>query len=364
MIVKNEEHCIQRCLKSVRKVISNYVIIDTGSTDRTKKKIRRQLSGVPGKILDRPWVNFGHNRSEALEEARKMPDSDYILMIDADDALQVGKQFYIPPEPCDGFMIPVVYGEIRYERVQLFSKEFPWRFEGALHEFPSPMDGKHLPYIRNLTSACMSIKVYKEGARSKDPDLYRKDAEILLKEVTEHPHYANNPRSTFYLAQSYRDCGEDEKALEWYTKRYEMKDGWQQEAYIARLEAAKCKERLGHDPMSVVAAYTSAHNHTPTRAEAMYNLARVFRCNGGHEGAYEAAKAAVEIARPLEKSLFLHEAVYTWRAVDEYAVACYNVGKYAECLEACVHLLYQDFLPQEEAERVRANWQFAREKLP
>ena len=59
MIVKNEENQISRCLQSCKDVIDNWIIIDTGSNDRTIEKIYSELSHIPGKIVSRPWINFG-----------------------------------------------------------------------------------------------------------------------------------------------------------------------------------------------------------------------------------------------------------------------------------------------------------------
>lgn len=88
MIVKNESHVIERCLASVLPVIDTWVIVDTGSTDGTQQKIKDFFDrvGIPGKLYERPWVDFGHNRSELLELAR--PEADYSLMIDADEILE------------------------------------------------------------------------------------------------------------------------------------------------------------------------------------------------------------------------------------------------------------------------------------
>ena len=69
MIVKNEAHVIERCLASVLPVIDYWVIVDTGSTDGTQQKIQDffDRNGIDGEMHNRPWIDFGHNRSEALE---------------------------------------------------------------------------------------------------------------------------------------------------------------------------------------------------------------------------------------------------------------------------------------------------------
>jgi glycosyltransferase involved in cell wall biosynthesis len=69
MIVKNEAPVIGRCLASVRPLIDQWVIVDTGSTDGTQALIREALADLPGVLIERPWVDFAHNRNEARTEA-------------------------------------------------------------------------------------------------------------------------------------------------------------------------------------------------------------------------------------------------------------------------------------------------------
>ena len=94
MIVKNEAPVITRCLASVRPLIDYWVIVDTGSTDGTQDKIRAFMTDLPGKLHERPWRDFAHNRTEALELAR--PHGEYVLIIDADDVLEFEPQFKMP----------------------------------------------------------------------------------------------------------------------------------------------------------------------------------------------------------------------------------------------------------------------------
>jgi glycosyltransferase involved in cell wall biosynthesis len=67
MIVRDEALVIDRCLSSVAPFIDYWVIVDTGSTDNTPVLVEKTLAGIPGELHHRPWKNFGHNRTEALE---------------------------------------------------------------------------------------------------------------------------------------------------------------------------------------------------------------------------------------------------------------------------------------------------------
>ena len=80
MIVKNEEKLLKRCLDSYRPVCDEIVIVDTGSTDRTKEI----AAGYTDLIYDYPWNNdFAAARNFAFSKA----NCDYIFSADADEVL-------------------------------------------------------------------------------------------------------------------------------------------------------------------------------------------------------------------------------------------------------------------------------------
>ena len=51
MIVKNEEKILARCLDSIADLVDEIIIVDTGSTDRTREIAARYTD----KIFDFPW---------------------------------------------------------------------------------------------------------------------------------------------------------------------------------------------------------------------------------------------------------------------------------------------------------------------
>ena len=80
MIVKNEEDVLERCLKSAAELVDEIIIVDTGSTDRTKEIAAR----FTGKIFDFPWRDdFAAARNESFSHA----SMDYCMWLDADDVL-------------------------------------------------------------------------------------------------------------------------------------------------------------------------------------------------------------------------------------------------------------------------------------
>lgn len=78
MIVKNEEKCIDNCLKSIYKLVDEVIIVDTGSTDHTKEICKKYTE----KVYDYTWdYDFGKARTYSFSLAT----CNYILWLDADD---------------------------------------------------------------------------------------------------------------------------------------------------------------------------------------------------------------------------------------------------------------------------------------
>lgn len=80
MIVKDEERNLPRCLNSLKPVVDEIIIVDTGSSDRS-----RDVSELFGaRVFDHSWcADFSAARNAALKEAI----GNWILVMDADEVL-------------------------------------------------------------------------------------------------------------------------------------------------------------------------------------------------------------------------------------------------------------------------------------
>jgi glycosyltransferase involved in cell wall biosynthesis len=354
MIVKNEAKVIARCLESVKPLIDAWAIIDTGSTDGTQAIIRSVMGDIPGELYERPWQNFGHNRSEAIELARAHTSpGDYLFVIDADDVVGFPPRFVLPKLTKDSYQLRVEDAGTSYLRIHLFRADLDYRYVGVLHEVLTSSEKRSMGRIDGL--------VYKRtggGARSVSPNKYRNDAAVLEAALAAEP---TNARYAFYLAQSWRDCGELEKAIACYGRRAEM-GGWEEEVYFALHEVGRLSARLGKDDGQVIDAFLRAYERRPTRAEPMCNLAAHLRELGRRNAAFPFARIAMETPRP-DDILFVDDAVYAWRSLDEYAVAAFWVGRYKDALIANQRLLSGTSLPPAEKERVQKNMAFCRDKI-
>ena len=375
MIVKDEEHIIEECLKTIYPYIDRCDISDTGSSDRTKEIIKNFFDekGIPGEIYDDPWQGFGKSRTAALRHAEGK--ADYAWMIDADD--RVLGDFVYPPEFGQhwAYALRITRGDFEWWRNQIFKTDVGWEYVGVLHEYANCPEMVERGGTLAKIGGEYSIDARTMGARTKQfedaPDdgpeepgkekwrkKYLADAEVLLDCLTnkDNPNYEpDNLRYMFYLAQSFFDGGNWESAAEWYTKRAEA-GGWEEEQWYAIMRVAMCKMNLGSPWHEVQDIFLQAWNMRPTRVEPLYYLARTHRMNDNPRLGYLFAKIGCTIPFPQNDVLFVSREFYEWMIFDELASTAWYSNDFQAGLQASNKLLSEKKFPKEHEERIVNNW--------
>ena len=373
MIVKNEEHIITQCFDSLYRAnlfikdgedikktkqskITNAVICDTGSdSDKCTNIIKEWFKNhnIPCYIYNHEWSDFGTNRSLALKEC--LGKSDYIFVIDADDLIE--GTINIPKLDKDSYTVK--FGKtLTYYRTQLFknSKKLAWRYVGVLHECPESK-------LKNITKGTIDGDYYIDsrrlGARSQDPKKYLNDAKIFEKELLKDP---NNARNVFYMAQSYFDYGDYNKAIEVYERRI-MLGGWYEEIYYSMKRIGDAYTKLGYSNEKIETAYMRTYNSFKHRSEPLYCLARYYRLKGDFERAYKFGKLGITIPFPKDDLLFVDRYVYDYALKDELSISSYYVGNYLESSKLCSSILELSSIPQDVVQRTKQNLELANNKL-
>lgn len=139
MIVKDEENCLSACLEAAVPAVDEIIVVDTGSTDRTKA-IATGYGTV--KVFDFPWADdFAAARNFSLGKA----SGNWILVLDADEVIEPGARRKLMNFAAGGERIGQVEivseflsgGEVRRSS-SLISRFFPnngeYRYAGAIHE--------------------------------------------------------------------------------------------------------------------------------------------------------------------------------------------------------------------------------------
>ena len=142
MIVKNEEDCLKRCLDSLKGIVDEMIVVDTGSTDRTKE-IAKECGA---RVEDFAWTgDFSEARNFAFSKA----NCDYIYSADADEELdednrerfmQLKKDLseldidIVQMYYCNQLEFRTVYNFDRELRPKLFKRVRHFVWEDPIHE--------------------------------------------------------------------------------------------------------------------------------------------------------------------------------------------------------------------------------------
>jgi glycosyltransferase involved in cell wall biosynthesis len=345
MIVKDESKAIIGLLESVKGIIDAWLIVDTGSTDGTQEMIRNYLKDIPGELVERPWVNFGHNRNEALDLAREM--ADYMLTVDADHRVVVLDSFDKSKLWQDFYMIKLTGKGSDHYRPLLFSNDPNWTWEGVIHETlvsPHKMQGE---LLKDLYVECDSM----EGRRSQDPRKYYKDAECIKKAIEEDPE---NSRYYFYLAESYDRVHEYELALENYEKRAAM-PGEPAETFWTLYSIGVIQERLKMDTETIIRSFCKAFEFDSTRAEPLHRLAIVVMNMGCPSLSYIVAKFALELKTPNVLNTNYYPWVYEWGLWCVIGDCCAQMKKFQEARDAYKKVLSSKDVPEDIRKQIQEN---------
>jgi glycosyltransferase involved in cell wall biosynthesis len=213
MIVKNEEKYLKECLESVKGIVGEIILVDTGSTDGTLK-IAEEYGA---KIFHFEWI---HDFSAARNYSLKQCTGDWILYLDADERLspksvnqlkkltgRKDKTAYY----CQVCSIDEVNGRPSVmSYVRLFPNEKSLCFEGAVHEQIEYSLKQNKIRITNSSIEIIHIgyNLTKEGLALKA----KRNLDILLKE------YQKNSSSyyAFQLGQTYGILENKQEAVKYF----------------------------------------------------------------------------------------------------------------------------------------------------
>ena len=329
MIVKDEAGVIERCLQSVLGLIDCWIICDTGSTDGTQELVRSSLQAIPGDLYQRPWIDFGHNRSELMELGQGR--ADYLLLLDADMTVSYDLAG-LEGLSADSYMVRHA-DEPEYWIKRLVRGDRRWFYVGVTHEYITT-DGPD--GVENLPA----IVVYHHGDGANRSTKFERDLRLLSDELRREP---DNARTVFYLAQTLGDLGRLDEAIDLYRRRATM-GGWPEEVFYSLYQVGVLTNRAGQREQAMIALF-DAWNYRPQRAEPLYELAWMFRDRRNHHAAYLVSERGIHTPIPAD-TLFLHRWIYQWGLLFEYSIAGYWVGRPRTALEACDRLLAMSALPE------------------
>lgn len=310
MIVKNEEETIGRCLQSVAGIADEIIIVDTGSTDRTKGFAQVYTTHV----FDFEWIDdFSAARNYAFSKATM----DYILWLDADDViLEEDRRKFLHLKQTLDPSVDIVMMKynvgfdaggnvtLSYYRERLSRRVNNYKWQEPVHEYLA-LSGK----IIN-SDICISHKKIKETASGRNVAIYEKLLSTGGKLT---------PRGTFYYARELYYNGRYEEAITRFNEFLDSGKGWFEDNISASCDLSKCYSLLKDDKNAIKAVLRSLEYDTP-RSQACCQIGYHFKNKADYGKAIFWFEMALTAKMPAESWGFNH----------------HDYSGYIPCIELCV----------------------------
>jgi glycosyltransferase involved in cell wall biosynthesis len=213
MIVRDEEAFLEGCLSSIRPIVDEIVVVDTGSIDSTRDIARR----YDARIFELPWKDdFAAARNHALDRAQ----GDWILYIDADERLRVADRSALIDRLADPDMIGYqvrffpAAGFTGYWEYRLFRNDPRIRFANPIHE--GMLDGMmRLCDEEGRKIGRLDIAIDHLGYDGDQNHKHRRNLPLLRKGLGEDP---DRVFSWSHLGRALMGLGDADQAIEaWWS---------------------------------------------------------------------------------------------------------------------------------------------------
>ncbi|MBS3105683.1 glycosyltransferase [Candidatus Woesearchaeota archaeon] len=301
MIAKNEEKLMEQCLNSVKDIADEIIIVDTGSTDKTKEIAKKYDT----KIFDFKWIDdFSAARNESIRYATK----DWILVMDADEVIEKHdlakiKELIENAKDIAGFSLEQRsylnnffegaaknssdFGLVKdypfyisHHLVRLFKNKLGFYFKHKVHELvEDSLNEKNLKYKKTDIVLHHFGSLKDENLISGKTEQYSK---IILKQLEEEPESA---RYNYQAARMHIGRNDFSNALKHFEKAAKIDPGYK----LVFSEIAKIYMQM-NDKNRAIEYFKKSMKQNPGNPSPANNLAVVYMSMGK----FEQAKKIIE----------------------------------------------------------------------
>ena len=316
MIVKDEEENLDNCLASVKDIVDEIVIVDTGSTDNTKQIAKKYTD----KVYDYEWCyDFSKARNFSFDKAT----SEYIIWLDGDDivpSISAKKISEWKTSEDDSEVVMCSYVNVYDENLK------------PIFEYMRERIVKNLPSLRFIDPIHEVIVPYGKVTKREDIKIYhnRKNKPYTDRNLNIYRRMINDnvkftPRQQFYYARELYYNDYIDEAIHQFSLFLASKKGWSENNIEACLNLSRCYQRKGELDNSLTCLFGSFAYDIP-RGEIVYEIAKIFERKRRLDDAIFWYELALNLRPNLSGGGFINLDCYTFLPAIELCVCYYKKG--------------------------------------
>jgi hypothetical protein len=327
IMVKNAGPQFEEMLKENMSLIDQWTILDTGSTDETINIINKTLVGVKkGNLYQEPFINFKDSRNRCLDLAGT--NCKYTLMLD-DTYIVKGelRQFLNnirSDQFGDSYSLYIKSDDVEYSSNRILKTNTKLRYIYRIHEVITNQNNKNV--ITPIDKAYIFDGRF-EYMEKRTMDRKSLDLKLLQEEIDEDP---DNPRSYYYMAQTYNLLENHQLAYDYFLQRANHPvEGFLQEKIDAIFEAARIANFKLNKPWNECEElYFRAYNLDKSRPDSLYFIGIHYYLEKDYITSFKYFKNAFEVGYPIHAQYSLKPTLSFHFLPKFLSENCYYVKEY------------------------------------
>jgi hypothetical protein len=328
IMVKNGGDQFEEMLIKNLSIIDKWTILDTGSSDNTIDIINKVLVGnKDGNLYQEPFINFRDSRNRLLELAGK--DCKFNIILDDTYVVEGNLRDFLNDVRGDqrtsSFTIFIRDDDnISYGSNRIVKSQYELKYIHKIHEVITDNNNVNITIPEDV--AHINDKDY-DYMKTRSDDRKELDFKLLFEELEENPF---EPRTYYYLGQTYKLVKDYENAFKYYMKRSEFENsGFRQELVNALFEAGRIANFQLNKPWDFCKKiYEKCYQEDTKRPDALYLIASHYYLNNDFVNAHKYLKKSFKIGFPTHTQYSL-KPTFSYHFIPKLLTrACYHVKDY------------------------------------
>jgi len=310
-----------------------WTILDTGSTDNTVSIIKDVLKNKRFNLYQENFINFRDSRNRCLDLAGNtckfniMLDDTYILTGKVRDFLHTIRS----DQKGASYNVFIKSGNTTYGSNRITKSANNLRYIYKIHEIIQTDNNITIQIPIDQILINDESNDYMENRTSSRKNL---DLQYLLEENTENP---NNPRHLYYIAQTYVELKDWDKAMRYFQQRIDHPiEGYKEEITDAYFQIAYIMQNmLNENWEKCEKAYLACYEYDKNRSDALYCIGKYYYDKDNKGVAYNYFKKGFQLGTPINCTSNLRPKIYNELIPYYLTHLCYDFQDYNLGIKSC-----------------------------